>query len=144
MSKAVGARQYTLSGLLVWRGRLVLAIVFIPMTIILLNSESILTAVGQDKQVAANAQRYITCYLPGMFIQGLCDLQFKYLMQFKKNHLIFVAILISATLHAFWCQLFVIDYKMDIVGTGIANIMSQCVKLALVLIFSACTSQKDM
>ncbi len=52
VSRAVGANQFENCGILLYRGRLVVLISYIPVVIILLNSQSILVAFGQNLEVA--------------------------------------------------------------------------------------------
>jgi len=51
-SQAFGSSNLELCGVYLNRGRLILILVYIPITIILLQAERILLAVGQDPEVA--------------------------------------------------------------------------------------------
>jgi hypothetical protein len=55
------------------RGRMILLLMFVPISIFLLSSESILLAIKQDPHVSKYAQEYIKVYMPGLFLNGLND-----------------------------------------------------------------------
>ena len=74
VSRAVGANQFENCGILLNRGRLVVLFAFIPIIIILFNSQSILVAFGQNLEVAQYAQKYVICYIPGLLLQAFSDL----------------------------------------------------------------------
>ena len=81
-SQAAGAGNFELCGVYLHRSRVVLSIIFVPILIVLLNSESILLKLGQDPKVSAFCYQYILVYLPGLFLAGLADIQRRFLNNF--------------------------------------------------------------
>jgi len=98
--------------------------VFVPISIVLMNTKNILTAAGQDPVVAAYAQTYVLTYLPGLYFQCLDDIQRKFLYNYKKNKFAFICTCFGALLHGLWCYVFVIKFNLGIEGIGIANLIS--------------------
>lgn len=62
VSQSYGVGELALCGVYLNRGRIILAIVYIPICAIFFFTEPILIAIGQDPIVAAHAQ-HITYYL---------------------------------------------------------------------------------
>ncbi len=52
---------------------MILLLMFVPISIFLLSSESILLAIKQDPHVSKYAQEYIKVYMPGLVLNGLND-----------------------------------------------------------------------
>ena len=125
VSQAVGGNNYELCGVYLNRGRFLMTLMFIPITIVLMNSERILVAAYQDPEVAKFAQLYVITNLPGIYLIGLSDCQRRFLNNFGKNNISFYAGFSAMVLHSFWSYIFVIKLDLEIIGTGLANVTTQ-------------------
>ena len=67
VSQAAGAGNYELCGVLQNRGQLFVTLLFVPIVVILFQSERILLSLGQHKDVAAYSQQFIIAYLPSLY-----------------------------------------------------------------------------
>lgn len=140
ISQAAGAGNTEMCGVYLHRGRFIITCLYLPMCLILMNCEPALVWLGQDPQVSAYAQQYIISFLPGLLILNLNDCQKRLLNNFGKNSIVFYSTAISLILHGVWCHIFVVNLELGIVGTGLANIMSQLVQFAFLMY---CTSQQE-
>jgi len=73
VAQAYGSNNLQLCGIYLNRGRFVLLMLNIPVICILLQAETMLVFIGQNPLVAANAQKYIKAYIPGLVLNGLND-----------------------------------------------------------------------
>ena len=60
-------------GVFLNRSRLVLTLLFIPLMITLLNTETLFVAVGFDPESSHYAQVYIDLFIPGVYLGGIID-----------------------------------------------------------------------
>ena len=104
-----------------------MTLLFVPIIAILVNTESILVALGQDAQVAKYAQTYVLTYLPGLYINGLSDCQRRLLNNFGMNRISFICGIAGMLFHTVWCYVFVVYMDLEIVGTGLANVCTQVI-----------------
>lgn len=99
--------------------------------------ESILVSFGQDEGVAKNAQSYILVLMPKLILYGLFDCQRRWLNCFEYNHVPLQCQGVAVFLHYFWCQLFVVQLDLQIVGLGIANAITFSLALIAMLIYQS-------
>ena len=71
ISQAAGTGHLELCGVYLNRGRFIMTVMFIPMSILIFNVEPILIALDQDALAAKYAQQYLIAYLPGLYFQCL-------------------------------------------------------------------------
>lgn len=136
ISQAAGGGNYELCGVYLNRGRFLMSLMFIPITIVLMNSERILVAAYQEPEVAKFAQLYVLTNLPGVYLIGLSDCQRRLLNNFGKNNISFYAGFFAMVLHSFWSYVFVIKLDLEIVGTGLANVTTQGIIFAMLYQFT--------
>jgi MATE family multidrug resistance protein len=136
ISQAAGSKNIRLCGLYLNKGRFIMTLLFIPIVSILVNTEALLVGLGQNKEVAQYAQQYVMVYLPGLYISGLADCQRRFLNNFGLNVFSFLSGFIGMCLHLIWLYVFLIRNGMGIVGIGYANMCSQIVVYAMLLIFT--------
>jgi MATE family multidrug resistance protein len=101
-----------------------MTICFVPVALVILNSEQILLFIGQDPDVSHFAHKYNLVFLPAMYIQGLMDADRRFLNCMKKNYATLMIQTFGAISHIFWCYLFVDVFQMDIKGIGYACIVT--------------------
>ena len=68
VSQAYGKKMYQLCGLNLNRHLLLVSLIFIPISVLLWNSEKILLYLGQDSEPAMYCQLYIRAAMPGLFL----------------------------------------------------------------------------
>ena len=74
VSQARGANDKHLCSIYLQRGRLVNTLTFAMIVVPLIFSSQILLLLGQDKQVSAQAGKYVLAYTPGIYFLSLLDL----------------------------------------------------------------------
>ena len=79
ISQAAGAGNFELCGKYLNRGRFILCCMFVPIAALLCFTEEILLATGQDIRVSYFAGLYVRCYLPGLFLHVMNDIQRRFL-----------------------------------------------------------------
>ena len=67
VSQAFGNGQYRMCGVYMNRARVLNFAFFIPICVMLLYTEEILVALGQDRETASYSQTYVTTQIPGVF-----------------------------------------------------------------------------
>lgn len=87
VSQAYGAKNLELCGLYLQRGRYILSLSYVPIVGIFLLSHLLLTKLGQNALVVDNAYKYILVMIPATYLQGLQDLQRKFLTQVGRAHI---------------------------------------------------------
>ena len=79
VSQAYGQGQLRLAGIYLNRGKMIMTAAYLPLVVMLIFSESIFIAVGQDKGVSAYAFTYMLPMIPALFFLGLFDLSKRFL-----------------------------------------------------------------
>ena len=70
ISQAYGQKEFRLCGTYLNRGLLINTVILIPILALLIFSEKILLAIGQDEMVSYYASTYIFPMIPGMYFFG--------------------------------------------------------------------------
>ena len=73
ISHAAGAGKIRQCGVYLNRARVITLGLFVPISAMLLQTDSILQVLGQDADTSSYCQQYITVFLPGLLIAGLSD-----------------------------------------------------------------------
>lgn len=73
-AQAIGAKNMTLAGTYLQRGRIVVFSAFVPMMLCFAFSKHALIGLGQDKNVSEQAFKYILIMAPSILLIGLGDL----------------------------------------------------------------------
>ena len=66
-------QDFKMCGVFLNRARFVMTLIFIPLLIILLNTELIFVAVGFDPEASHYAQVYILLFIPSIYFSGHID-----------------------------------------------------------------------
>ena len=115
--------------------------IFIPLATILTMSEQILISLGQDPQVSAYAQEFIMYMLPALYCYCMFDLTKRFLNCMTISWVPMTAQIVATVMHPFWCYLFVIVYKLDIVGIAIAYTITQLTLVVFATVYSMMVEQ---
>ena len=87
-----------------------------------MQSESILLALGQDKEAAKYCQEYMWAFLPGLVLLGYADMHRRFLNSIGRNTIPLIALVVGTCMHYFLSKYLVIDLELGITGTGLAGI----------------------
>ena len=112
-------------------------IAYIPTTLILLQSKSILVFLHQSDEVAHYAVEYIKAYLPGLLLMGLIDGQRRFLNMMNQTRTPMIAYYISIVFHIFLSWLFVWKLNYGIFGTGIASTITNSINYLFLIFLSS-------
>ena len=79
VAQAYGANQLVLCGVYLNRARLINTFLFVPLVAILLFTEPVLMALGQEKEVVKHAYKYVLVNLLSVYFLGMFDLNKRFL-----------------------------------------------------------------
>ena len=120
-SQARGTNNHKLVGHIFNKGRISIAILFIPMVFALLFSERTLLFFGMDYECSLHAGVYIRWSIPGVFFLSQFDATRNYLNVMQKSSIMLYATIIAAIVHTVICYLLVFKLEMGVKGAGIAT-----------------------
>ena len=108
---------------------------FLPIFVICLNSKHLLVMIGMDSEVAQYAHTYNLSFLPALYFYGLIDAQRRFLTSIGHPTFTVIAQTIGAIMHIFWSWLFVVYYKYDLAGIGMASISTNLIIFVIVYVY---------
>jgi len=73
LSQAVGFNDFRLCGVYLNRSRIALTIMYLPLALILTQTQRIFLAVGFDPEASAYSQEFINMIILGFYFMGLID-----------------------------------------------------------------------
>ena len=79
-----------------------------PFMTVLLFTQPILEAIGQEEAVASYAGNYVVASLPNLYIVAILDMTKRWLGAMRVTWITMVGQVIATCLHFAWLQLFVI------------------------------------
>ena len=142
VSQSVGSGNYSICGLYLNRGIVVMTLVFSLCSVVFIwNCDVILMRLGQDESVIHNTKMFLTYQIPAIYLYGLCDLYRRFICCFKKNTLPMFSFLISTSLHPFWCQKFVVEQGHGLGGLPVAGLITNATTFILMQFFWLCDAQ---
>lgn len=133
--QAYGAKQYHLLGIYLQRAIFVLFCVSIPVAVVWAYMDSILIACGQDPLISFEAGEYARWMIPSLFAYSALLPLTRYL---QTQSIVFPMMLCSAItlcFHVPICWALVYKTGLGNKGAALANSISNCVNLALVLLY---------
>lgn len=121
VSQAHGAGQSDIAVASLQRGRAIATLQLLWIWPLLLNTETLLTAIGQDAAVAKMAGAYNRATAPALLLQFQFQAQAKFLQsQCITMPPLYINLCCSA-LHVGWCVLLVVRCHLGNAGAGLAN-----------------------
>ncbi|KAM9801680.1 multidrug and toxin extrusion protein 1-like [Neosynchiropus ocellatus] len=132
ISQTFGSGNHHKVGVILQRSILILILACFPCWAILLNTEPILLAVGQEPEVARLSQMYVHIFMPALPASFLYSLEIKYL---QNQGIIWPAVvtgLVVNILNALINYLVLYVFELGVQGSAIANLLSRYL-MALVL-----------
>ena len=133
--QSYGAKQYHMLGIHMQRAMFVLLLVSIPLAIIWANTRSILTLLGQNAAIAAEAGQYARFMIPSIFAYGLLQCFIRFL---QTQNIVFPMVLcsgVAALLHILVCWALVFKSGLGSRGAAVANSISYWVNVVLFALY---------
>ncbi|XP_052481526.1 protein DETOXIFICATION 16 isoform X1 [Gossypium raimondii] len=132
--QSYGAKQYHMLGTHTQRAMLILSLITIPLAIILANTGSILSAVGQDPEISRAAGVYACYMIPTLFAYAILQCLLRFL---RTQNNIFPMVLssgITTLIHGFICWILVFKLSFGNKGAALAGSISYWINV-LILAF---------
>ncbi|GAB4860997.1 Protein DETOXIFICATION 16 [Ancistrocladus abbreviatus] len=133
--QSYGAKQYHMLGIHMQRAMLVLLVVSVPLAVIWANTGSILSALGQDHRIAAEAGLYAQVMIPSLFAYGLLHCIIKFL---QTQNIVFPMMIssgITTLLHIVVCWILVTKSGLRTRGAALANAISYWINVLLLALY---------
>lgn len=133
--QSFGAKKYHMLGIHIQTAMLVLSIVSVFLSIICLNTRTILIAMHQDHEISAEAGEYALFLVPSIFSYGLLQCLVRFL---QTQNIVFPMMLcsgITALLHIFLCWVLVLKTKLGSTGAALANSISYWINVLLIALY---------
>nr|CAB3494897.1 unnamed protein product [Digitaria exilis] len=133
--QAFGARRYGLLGVYKQRAMVVLAVACVPIALVWACAESILLAIGQDADIAAEAGAYARWLIPSLaaFVPLTCH------TRFLQAQSIVVPVMVSsgitALTHIFVCYALVYKVGMGSKGAALSAAVSYSTNLTILALY---------
>ncbi|KAF3437231.1 hypothetical protein FNV43_RR19984 [Rhamnella rubrinervis] len=133
--QSFGAKQYHMLGIHTQRAMLVLSIVSVFLSIICLNTKTILIAMHQDHEISEEAGKYTLFLIPSIFFYGLLQCLGRFL---QTQNIVVPMVLCSgftASLHIFLCWVLVFKFKLGSRGAALSNSISYWINVLLIALY---------
>ncbi|CAO2837145.1 unnamed protein product [Amaranthus hypochondriacus] len=133
--QSYGAKQYNMLGIHKQRAMLVLIIMSIPLSFIWANTGQILTFLGQDPEISAEAGTYACYMIPTIFAYGLLQCHIGFLQ--AQNNVLPMMITTGFTtlLHVIICWFMVFKSGLGNKGAALSNAISYWINVLLLAIY---------
>ncbi|CAG08942.1 unnamed protein product, partial [Tetraodon nigroviridis] len=125
ISQTFGSRNFQKVGVILQRAVLILLLACFPCWAILINTELILLAVGQEAEVARLAQVYVKIFMPALPATFMYALQIKHL---QNQGIIWPQVITGIfvnLLNGLLNYIFLYPLNMGVAGSAVANTLSQ-------------------
>jgi len=135
VSQAYGSKQYYLCGTYFNKARLLHAILFIPIGLILLFSNHLLAFVGQNKETVDVAHKFLYLLIPGLFAFN----QYETFRRFLQNMQVFYLTMCiqgaTILLHILWNYIFIIVLDLEVFGAALSLCITNFLNLILLNVY---------
>uniref|UniRef100_A0A3Q3WU88 Multidrug and toxin extrusion protein n=1 Tax=Mola mola TaxID=94237 RepID=A0A3Q3WU88_MOLML len=133
MSQNYGSRNFMQIGVLLQRAALILILACFPCWAILINTELILLAVGQEPEVARLAQMYVKIFMPALPV-SISKTYMTLGIIWPEVFTGFVVNLLNALLN----YIFLYPLNLGVAGSAIANTLSQFCMAGILFAYIVC------
>ena len=120
VSQAHGAGQMQLSGEYLNRMRIILTLMFIPLSIFLAFARPMLIGLGQDSEVSTIAAKYLFRQLPGMYMFALFDANRLFLNAMEVTQVATAILAVGLPLHVLLANYMIFDLNLGVYGLAYA------------------------
>lgn len=124
------------------RGRLVAILAFLPIVLILCLCEQFLLMIGMDPEASAYAAYYTYLLIPAMFFHSQFDATRQYLNSQNKASMVMYTMIVTSVFHMLWCYLFVFQFHLEVLGVGLATILTYFLNFLIITIY--CRYDKEV
>lgn len=134
-SQAFGARNYHKFGLLYQKVVAVMAMLYVGICFVLWFSKAELILFGFKEDLAAEIGSFIRYLLLDLLFYSIFESTRFYLLAQNIFHIPAYALLLSTTLHIFWCHLFVNVFGLGLLGVAIARTITDATSATFCLLY---------
>mmetsp|Transcript_4258 Transcript_4258/g.2811 ORF Transcript_4258/g.2811 Transcript_4258/m.2811 type:complete len:134 (+) Transcript_4258:317-718(+) len=120
---------------------MIVAIGFLLLLYIQIDSYNILLWWGVQEKVARHAQEFIYGLIPCIFFHTQFDCIRAFLNSTNQSMQVTISIIVMMLVHPIFCYIFVIYFDYAVAGAGIALSMTEFVGLALITFLAKNSSQ---
>ena len=106
------------------------------MAILMLQTEALLLAVGQDPETSKNAGTYVTASIPAFILSGLIDNQRTFLNMVGQSKVPMICQGVGIGLHGAFCYVFIKVMELEIQGVALAWAASNAIILVSLHIYT--------
>ena len=130
VSQAFGFGDYRMCGVYLNRSRIIITLIIIPLSLFLLQTETIFNLVGFDKNASHYSQLYINLLIPGLYFLGFLDSNRRFLTNLGyQNGPMYIQVVATA-LHFLWCYILIDVFELGAAGAGIATTFTNFITMA--------------
>jgi len=134
-SQAYGARNYYKLGLLYQKVIVVITFLLFFICTFLWFIKDELMFIGFKEDLSYQISRFIRSLMLDLFLYMIFEVTRFYLIAQNIFKVPAIILLISTTLHFFWCYLFVTIMQLDLIGIGIARTITDGTSALLILLY---------
>ncbi|XP_054823186.1 protein DETOXIFICATION 16-like isoform X2 [Prosopis cineraria] len=133
--QAYGAKQYNMLGIHTQRAMLVLLCLSIPLSLILYNTSSILTTLGQHRDISAEAGTFNRWMIPSVFAYGLLQCLNRFLQTQNNVFPMLMSSGATTVVHVGFCWVFVFGCGLGGKGAALAMSVSYWLNVILLVVY---------
>ena len=94
-----------------------------------------LVDLNQDPKVSEHTENYMLYYFPALFLYMISDLNRKFLNSFRMNMIPFLSFTISVAFHPIWVHIFIVKYRLGMLGIAYAGMVTNLTTFSIIKIF---------
>lgn len=133
--QSYGAKQYHMLGVHMQRAMIVLLLSSIPIALVWAYTGYILTALGQDPDIAAEAGQYARFMIPSIFAYVMLQCHIRFLQTQNIVFPMMISTGITTLLHVFNCWILVFKSGLGNKGAALANATSYWLNLLMLALY---------
>lgn len=133
--QSYGAQQYHMLGVHMQRAMIVLLLSSVPIAFVWANTGYILTALGQDPEIAAEAGLYARFMIPSIFAYALLQCHMRFLQAQNIVFPMMISTGITTLLHVLNCWILVFKSGLGNKGAALANATSYWINLLMLALY---------
>ncbi|PIA26599.1 hypothetical protein AQUCO_09100042v1 [Aquilegia coerulea] len=133
--QSYGAQQYHMLGVHMQRAMVVLLLVSIPLAFVWFNTGHILTAVGQDPDIATETGQYARFMIPRIFAYAMLQCLINFLQTQNSVFPMMISTGITTLVHIFLCWILVFKSGLGNKGAALANVTAYWINVLLLVLY---------
>ena len=144
VAHAYGFNDYRMCGIYLNRARIIVTLIFIPLSLFLLQTERVFDFVGFDPKASYYSQLYINLLIPGLFFLGMLDSNRRYLNNLGYQNGPMYIQLTTTALHFLWCYLLIDVFEWGAAGAGVATSFTHFLTMIGIYIYTETQLSADL